>query len=238
MVDTLILPASDVAFLRGIKKTALLLLCLVRLDGRPATARQVANILSADYETTCRQLHDLAALGMVTDTRIGWILTSGGSQLLLPAAMAVDNAVDNCAEKPRGDADSALNATVELGISAEKPRLNPPPSLAPLLPYSIKEEEEEEEAEERGKTALNALKSVGVSLSPTLEDLVNSRPYITAEYVRAHAERLKRERKWSTGLLITVLRCGDGMPETPPWQAGDGDPHRYVEGDYSEFIEH
>ncbi len=77
------LDTSEVMFLRGIKKTAVILLLLIRLD-RPLTAREAAHILDITYATICTYFRHLSSANFVTKTRSGYILTQYGSQLLLP----------------------------------------------------------------------------------------------------------------------------------------------------------
>ena len=77
------LDTSEVMFLRGIKKTAVILLLLIRMD-RPLTAREAAHILDITYATICIYFRRLSSANFVTKTRSGYILTQYGSQLLLP----------------------------------------------------------------------------------------------------------------------------------------------------------
>ena len=77
------LDTNEVMFLRGIKKTAVILLLLIRMD-RPITAREVAHILDISYTTICIYFRHLSSANFVTKTRSGYILTQYGSQLLLP----------------------------------------------------------------------------------------------------------------------------------------------------------
>ncbi len=77
------LDTSEVMFLRGIKKTAVILLLLIRMD-RPLTAREAAHILDITYATICTYFRHLSSANFVTKTRSGYILTQYGSQLLLP----------------------------------------------------------------------------------------------------------------------------------------------------------
>jgi DNA-binding transcriptional regulator YhcF (GntR family) len=77
------LDTSEVMFLRGIKKTAVILLLLIRMD-RPLTAREAAHILDINYTTICTYFRRLSSANFVTKTRSGYILTQFGSQLLLP----------------------------------------------------------------------------------------------------------------------------------------------------------
>ena len=77
------LDTSEVMFLRGIKKTAVILLLLIRMD-RPLTAREAAHILDINYGTICTYFRHLSSANFVTRTKQGYTLTQYGSQLLLP----------------------------------------------------------------------------------------------------------------------------------------------------------
>ncbi|MEJ2352861.1 MAG: hypothetical protein P8Y03_23995, partial [Anaerolineales bacterium] len=94
-------------FFRRLKKTAIVLMLLFRLD-KPVGESEIAEILDLHPETTRIYLRSLAGLGLVTRTHRyrGWTLTVGGRQMILGEA---DNGWDaleagkikTTAEKPR-----------------------------------------------------------------------------------------------------------------------------------------
>jgi DNA-binding transcriptional ArsR family regulator len=124
------LPPIDVTALRSIKKTAILILVLVRLRTQPATAKDLASILDMDYQTTRTHLASLAALGLTLETPTGWIASQQTFHLL--STTPVDNAI----------------------ISRSEPLLKDSSSTSAHIPL-LEEEEEEEEGQERDKTALS-----------------------------------------------------------------------------------
>jgi len=119
------LTPSEIALFRSVKKSALVLLLLYRLQA-PVTARLVSEILEIDYSTSRKRLAELSRLGFVARSSAGWILTQSGSQLLLYENRknarkprfnsSSDGAVDNSVDKSR--TESAFLTLSEHGISA------------------------------------------------------------------------------------------------------------------------
>lgn len=228
MVNTTILPPAELAAFRSIKKTAVIVLLLIRID-RPVAAKQIAELLDMDYETTRRHLRSLANAGLVTETGIGWLLTSGGSQLLLPAELStIQSEPVESAEKPRRDAEKPRPESVK--SSTFLPAACPPPIARKKVSTS-----------QRGKTALERLKELGINPDVELKQgehritvagLVEQKEYITIEYINYHTARLTDADRFSPGLLITVLRTGDPMPKQT------GEAKDYTGGKYADWIEH
>lgn len=71
--------------LRSLRRTAIVLLLIFRLDPQPIGRDDVAGLLGIDVKTSGKYLHDLAQQGLITRTgyRDGYILTVGGRQLVL-----------------------------------------------------------------------------------------------------------------------------------------------------------
>ncbi len=80
---------------------------------------------------------------------------------------------------------------------------------------------------------ISLLKSAGVG-EPMRSRIANL-DHVNPEYIKAHAAKVKREKK-SAGMLIHRLRSGDQMPETK--RDPESERAKYVEGEYSEFIDH
>lgn len=63
--------------------------------------------------------------------------------------------------------------------------------------------------------------------------LLSARPEVTPELIEDIARRLVDERRFTTGLLITAVQCGDGpLPDLPKRygsRSQDRDPSRYAE---------
>lgn len=79
------LPPSDLMFLRSLKRTAIVLLLIFRLDPQPVGRDDVADLLDIDTKTSAKYLHDLSQHGLITRTgyRDGYVLTAGGRQMVL-----------------------------------------------------------------------------------------------------------------------------------------------------------
>jgi hypothetical protein len=75
---------KEVELFRCLKKTAIVLMLLFRLD-KPVGEREIAGILDIHPQTIRTYLASLAHLGVVTRTHRyqGWMLTGGGRQMIL-----------------------------------------------------------------------------------------------------------------------------------------------------------
>lgn len=69
-------------------------------------------------------------------------------------------------------------------------------------------------AENLSESNLAELKKWGIGKNKTIDKLVQD-PTITPEIIAANAERLINENRFTTGLLITTLKCGDDPPSIP-----------------------
>ena len=236
------LTPADVAFYRSVRKTAVILLLMMKLDS-PTPAKRIAEILDLDYATTRRHLKTLSNLGVLTETLSGWSLLQGGIQLLLPERsypQAVDNAGNSRAVEMQESCQSAGNSRAIEDSSSTSTH----DSLHPPI------EEEEEEMQESCQSAvfprsapglinacLQALADNGIADSAHIRGLVETKDYITPAYIIAQARRLKAEDKFSTGMLITVLRCGDPLPKQEQPDEFDADARReYFEGKWSHLV--
>jgi DNA-binding HxlR family transcriptional regulator len=77
------LSTAETMTFRGLKKTAITLLLLMRLQ-RPVRPAELARILDIQHRTASNHLKQLSAAGFVANTSSGYTLTHGGNQLLLP----------------------------------------------------------------------------------------------------------------------------------------------------------
>jgi DNA-binding IscR family transcriptional regulator len=180
------LTPAEIAVFRSLKKTAIVILLLWKLN-QPVNIKQIAAMLQIDRGTASDYLNQLRYSGIVTITSSGWILTQAGSQLLLSDAGKI----------PALEVTSTTTTTT-IGKDQQIPA----------------EVEEECGENPRIDEALEALADYGVSATPMIVSLVRSKDYITADYVHGSANRLEKERRLETPLLITVIRCGDPLPLT------------------------
>ena len=246
---TLQLSPAEVAFYRSVRKTAVILLLMMKLDS-PTPAKRIAEILDLDYATTRRHLKTLSNLGVLTETFSGWSLLQGGIQLLLPERsypssfrthpQAVDNVGNSRAVEMQESCQSAGNSRA---IEDSSSTSTHQPSV---LPIEEEEEEMQESCQSAGKprsapglinACLQALADNGIADSAHIRGLVETKDYITPAYIIAQARRLKAEDKFSTGMLITVLRCGDPLPKQEQPDEDNADARReYFEGKWSHLV--
>lgn len=184
------MPPAEIALFRSIRKTAIVLLLLLKLD-RPISMLKIASILDMDHKTVSSYLRSLSQLNIIANTSDGWVLTQGGSQFVLSSEGVGDFPMLTTATTTIGRSNHSQAEVAEEGVGI---------SPIPL--------------DQRCEKAMATLADYGVSGTKMIINLVQSKDYITAEYVERSAERLEKEKRFSTPLLITVLRCGDPLPMT------------------------
>jgi hypothetical protein len=132
------LQPKEVELFRCLKKTAIVLMLLFRLD-KPVGESQIARLLDIHPETTRIYLRSLARLGLVTRTHRfnGWTLTAGGRQMILgesedPWPVLGAGKIKTSAENPRSisqsptpSAENPRSTAEEPASSAENPRSIP-----------------------------------------------------------------------------------------------------------------
>jgi hypothetical protein len=194
---------------------------MLRLD-RPAGETELAAVLSMNIETVRNHLRELSARQLVTRTERyqGWSLTGAGSQMILPMPETRELPAPATAEKPRSNADSALNMRDQpaqggkpVDNSAQAPAA-PDPDPAPAdLPERL---------------AILAGAGIGEPTRSRLAHLAHAEP----AYLRAHCNRAKAERR-GTGLLIHRIQMQDPAP-----RGYDDDRDRYVTGEFAHLVNH
>jgi len=204
MPPSSILPSHEVMFLRSIKKTAVVLLLLLRLD-RPVSAKEVSQILDMNYETTRIYFRHLSSANFVTKTNHGYILSQYGSQLVLVAdSPPPETETLKNAEFPRFTINSSNS------INSKDSILNTTTSITDL-----KNDISSSNSINRDtKKIWESLSKYGITRNTRTERLA-SQPFITPEYIQRHAEVLEESGKslpqWA-GLFITILEKGDQPP--------------------------
>jgi DNA-binding CsgD family transcriptional regulator len=219
------LTPAEIDIFRSLKKTAIVLLLMLRLD-RPAGETELAAVLSMNIETVRNHLRELSARQLVTRTERyqGWSLTGAGSQMILPMPETRELPAPATAEKPRSPAESALNMRIRRSatpISGGKPVDNSAqPSAAPdpdPAPADLPE-----------RLAILAGAGIGEPTRSRLAHLAHAEP----AYLRAHCNRAKAERR-GTGLLIHRIQMNDPAP-----RGYDDDRDRYVTGEFAHLVNH
>lgn len=187
------LTQQEILILRSLRRTAIVLLLMFRLD-RPVNAREVSQILAIDYTTSRKYLSELSNLQLITHTSAGWLLTQGGSQLLLSTDLSTP--------------PNAIFSRTEFLPSSSSP------NESNQVPIEVEEEVEEEETRKNRDDideCLDMFSTLGIN--PTNQVIqICKQEHITPDYIIAQAARLHKEGKWSTGMLIKVCKDGDPLP--------------------------
>jgi hypothetical protein len=235
------LPSNEIELFRSLKKTAILLMLLFRLD-KPVGESQIAQILDIHPETTRIYLRSLARLGLVTRTHRfnGWTLTAGGRQMILgegkdPWPVLGSGKIKTSAENPRSIPESPP-------ASAEIPRSRPVAAAslsfkqkrntaaAAIAAASVKispsrysrrwPNTKKKDRTATGSTRsdplvranLEAFAAIGLVRNDFVLEICKM-DHVTPDYILGQAKRLEAERRYSHGLLLTVIRSHDHLPE-------------------------
>jgi hypothetical protein len=173
----------------------MIVLLMLRL-GRPAGARELADILGLDEHTVAKHLRSLARLNLVARTsRYSGYILLGGSQLILGSAATVKNLQSDPIIITR-DIDIKNESLVIIESAGTVKNLQSE-ALSPTE---------------------QALKEAGIS-NPKRQELA-SLPGVTPESIRVWEANLKHEKgeKYKPGLLIHMLESGE--PPQPVNQIG------------------
>lgn len=185
---------ADIELLRRIGKQCFVLIYLI-YKSRPVSVQELAADLGIHHETALAYLRKLADEQVATRTRIGWMPTVAGMQLVLPADAAAEIPRE-VAEKPREDAE------------------------IPRLLINNKEVKEIKNQEDKGlliNAAENpreeALKSAGIKKNGRTVGIFEAE-HLMPEHIEAAREWLEKQYRgrYTTGLLISTLetiRAGD-----------------------------
>jgi predicted transcriptional regulator len=149
------LQPREVELFRCLKKTAILLMLLFRLD-KPVGEIDIASILDIHPQTVRTYLKSLARLGVVTRTHRyqGWTLTGGGRQMILGESTGQIHA-----ERARKTKTSAKKSRSNAKISRSLPL------AAASLSLSFKEESNAAAAAQAGASAKKSRSSAKISRS-------------------------------------------------------------------------
>jgi DNA-binding MarR family transcriptional regulator len=195
---------EHIILLRSLKHTAAVFLVLVYLD-RPTSEIEISELLEINPETTRRHLRSLALNHLITRTHrfSGWILTTGGRQLLLPTHPALPANADF----PRSNAENPRSLRTLL----------PPPPTENDFPSiggggggagtrKIRAQNEKIPPEIKA-----ALEECGFTFNARVQHLAQLE-HITPEYIRQQLQGFldqgKQMPEWCGALLVAL--------ETPP----------------------
>jgi predicted transcriptional regulator len=230
-----------VELFRCLKKTVILLMLLFRLD-KPVGESEIANILDM-YPTTVRtHLRSLARLGVVTRTHRynGWTLTAGGRQMILGASTdetlaaqtgkiktSVKNsrssveisrslpmAAASLSFKEESDAAAAAQAGARVKNSRSRVKI----SRSRFIRNKHIHKKEDRTATRRTQSDpmvranQEAFASIGLARNDFVLEICKM-DHVTPDYILGQKKRQEAERRYSHGLLLTVIRSNDYLPE-------------------------
>ena len=191
---------DETRIFRLLKRTAIVLMLLLRLD-KPTGETEIARTLEIDNETARTYLRSLADIGLIARANYhhGWILTCAGRQMILGEP----------AENPRLLADSASLLPSAVSYS----------SISSLKAVVAEEEAQLAEfprvgSEERIQQNRQAFRDNGVGWNNYVKSICDME-HVTPDLINTHADRLHKEKRFSSGILITAVREDDPTPLTP-----------------------
>jgi hypothetical protein len=228
------LTPDEIARFRALEKSAIVLVLMSRLD-RPVGAREIADILAIDEHTAAKHLRQLSRLNLVARSGRynGFTLLQGGRQQILGKDVSFQDPAWPISTVKKLQSAPATTSTTLIGRSEgdEEVVVGESPGTVKIL-QSVYEEQQptvkkfqsvdnfpacsgedgvmsrNRESDDVTKTLMEA--GIGEPKRSSLAQL----PYLTPGYVRAWEVRLKRDKRerYSTGLLVHVLECGDPQP--------------------------
>jgi predicted transcriptional regulator len=194
---------KEVELFRCLKKTAILLMLLFRLD-EPVGESEIASILDM-YPTTVRtHLRSLARLGVVTRTHRynGWTLTAGGRQMIL--GESIDEIL------------AAHTGKIKTSVKNSRSRVKISRSRYSRGMRIIKKGDRTALGSARSdpvvQANLEAFASIGLACNDFVLEICQM-DHVTPDYIRGQKKRLEAECRYSPGLLLTVIRSNDYLPE-------------------------
>jgi len=204
MID-LIDPVEIVITCKGAKLAILWLLLATR---KPQTQEWLERHSGYTDKTVSQAIAFLAETQRITKTIYGWVI-SEGFQLSLP--LPID-------ELSRRNSDSTTttainNSVLTINKAVEEERVGKFPTPDDRT-HAIEN--------------LTALKQWGVGINDTTLALA-THPDITPTLINDNARRLHKQKRFSTGLLITTLRCGDQPTPQNILPSEARDPARYAD---------
>jgi len=205
------LPTEEVHMLRSLKKTAIVLLLMLRLD-RPISRNQIAAILDIHVQTARDYLRQLSAAGIVAHSSQGWILTQAGSQWVLPI-ISEGNPSPILLNNNRYEDFEKEEVIINKGGENSTP---------PKITSKI----------------WKRLFSYGIDRNPRVEAIVK-KDFMTLDYIKSHVNALDQKGypmpQWA-GMLVLHLESGIDPGHDDGCQC-EKCLQNYTGGEYSEFIQ-
>lgn len=216
---------EEISQLRGLIKPAVVLLLMLRLD-RPVGAKEIARILNLDQHTAARYLRSLSRLNLVASAGYnqGYILL-GGRQLILGERPDVKNAhlpptttTLNIVRNERSEGEVGLESVRDVkNARHEPPKRAHDVKIArhePAKPPCNVKNAHFTSTVSEPTPLLQSLLEAGIG--EPKRSALSALPHLTPAYVKAWESQLKltKGERYSPGLLIHVLECGDPAPPT------------------------
>lgn len=251
-------PPLDPGFVRRIRafKNNVIVFLLLTFLGYPLLEVDIAEVLDLDRRTVHKYLLELKNMDLLVETLAGWTLKVYLAPPQLPASgwrpepVEASGQVVDVQDDPYPEEQNLQIYGKKCNPDAHSLLTSLPASTSPHI--VSKKESKQESRDRRTYFALKLLQELGVNPDVSLKigrknrltvrKLVEDRAYITVEYIRYHVKRLEDRGNYTPGLLVTVLKSGDPLPGKAPqpepedWE--DYERRKYVDGDYSDFIEH
>jgi DNA-binding transcriptional ArsR family regulator len=225
---------AELRALRLVKRAMAVLCLLLRLD-KPVSGSEIADSLALSPKTVRRHLALLAEQELVCRQACGWVLTAAGRQLLLgEEGISTQARAPKSLKMPFKSTTSAfpqelINLTADVVARGE------------IFPSRANSKGRRKQMGEDltlpaadFEANLQAMLSEGVGESFLVRQICQM-AHVSPSYIRAQAERLRRERRFHPGLLIHVVRSRDPVPQVA---SAELDRRRYISGPYADLIQH
>lgn len=208
-MDDMEIDPDTIHKIRSLRGVPITIIVVMNMLGGRASEKDIETLTGYTGKTLRKGLNVLKASSLVTRThRYAGWVLTNGVREL---ALSVDNFVDNSDNNPK------------------RPVKIPAPPTTTAINTSKDLNNNAEAVEEN----ISLLKSAGVG--EPMRSRIAKLEHVTPELIKAHAAKVKREKK-SVGMLIHRLRENDPMPETK--RDPEAERRKYVDGKYSEFIDH
>ena len=195
------------SFIRTLKGAPLSGIILLMIEPMPVSHSYICRYTGYSDKPVTQALQLIKENGFLVHNSAGYALITSAIQLPL-AAPELEN---------RNFSDSVttttyLNKKEEPFIEVEAANLNDPVGISPTPNRNISDSMiSQMKYSERVDKNLYAMEVYGITRNKTTIEIANQEG-ITSEYIHYHANRLMKENRYTTGLLITVIKQGDPIP--------------------------
>jgi hypothetical protein len=216
----------EFALFRALKKSAIVLLLMIRLD-RPVGESEIVRLLEIDHKTARQALDSLDGLGLLERKAHfnGYQLTNYGKQMALPLTTGQSLIVENIPnESPTTTAINIVD--IELNQQAVEERTLGRKSLMKRNPQNTPPEPEFIPRNPLFQENLDEMKRQGIQPNKTTREIADM-DHVNPRYIKHMAEYNRKEHK-SIPLLITRLKQGDPEPDEVIIPGSESDRLRFA----------